>query len=103
MGVYDMSDKLEKGQENRPYVINWIDSKGMFADEETFEENHEQLKSYVNRYGAGMVIYWHGYVHSLTRLKDEMIFISDGFPDRYTYMMIMMMFTWSITVENGFI
>jgi hypothetical protein len=57
----------------------------MFADEETFEENHEQLKSYVNRYGAGMVIYWHGYVHTLTRLKDEMIFISDGFPDRYTY------------------
>jgi hypothetical protein len=27
MGVYDMSDKLDKGQENRPYVINWIDSK----------------------------------------------------------------------------
>ena len=34
----------------RPCVINWIDSKGMFADEETFEENYAQLKSYVNRY-----------------------------------------------------
>lgn len=37
-------------QQQLPFVINWIDSKGMFADEETFEENYEQLKSYVNRY-----------------------------------------------------
>ena len=40
--------KITNGQ--RPCVINWIDSKGMFADEETFEENYAQLKSYVNRY-----------------------------------------------------
>jgi hypothetical protein len=50
-------------EDDRPYVINWIDSKGMFADEETFEENHEQLKSYVNRYGAEHVVYIYLYSH----------------------------------------
>ena len=32
-----------------------------------------------------MVIYWHGFVQSLTRLKDEMIFISDGFPEHWIF------------------
>ena len=62
MGVLDIEnneyDSVKKDQlhyqqmsrSQRPSVINWIDSKGMFADEETFEENYEQLKSYVNRY-----------------------------------------------------
>jgi Protein of unknown function TPD sequence-motif len=53
MGVDNIqrnSSKVDKQQRSpRPHVINWIDSKGMFADEETFEENYEQLKSYVNR------------------------------------------------------
>ena len=39
-------------QQQRHYVINWIDSKAMFADEETFEGNYEQLKGYVNRYNS---------------------------------------------------
>jgi hypothetical protein len=66
-------------------VINWIDSKAMFADEETFLENLEQLKSYVNRYGSGMVIYWHGYVETLEQHNDETIFIADRFPDELIY------------------
>ena len=32
-----------------------------------------------------MVIYWHGYVHSLTRFRDEMIFISHKFPDNWVF------------------
>lgn len=32
-----------------------------------------------------MVIYWHGYVQSLTRVKDEMIFISDKFPENWIF------------------
>jgi hypothetical protein len=42
-------------------VVNWIDSKALFADQETFAEHFEQLRGYVNRYGRGLVIYWHGY------------------------------------------
>lgn len=56
MGVYHCQTdsltpegKQKQLQVSAPHVVNWIDSKGMFADEETFEENYEQLKSYVNR------------------------------------------------------
>lgn len=33
-----------------PLVINWIDSKAMFADRLTFLEHLEQFKGYTNRY-----------------------------------------------------
>ena len=54
MGVYQLqsaalNSEMSNLQSKVPHVVNWIDSKGMFADEETFEENYEQLKSYVNR------------------------------------------------------
>ena len=32
-----------------------------------------------------MVIYWHGYVHNLNRFRDEMIFISDKFPENWVF------------------
>lgn len=61
MGVHDIqrntSNKEKQQRTLRPHVINWIDSKGMFADEETFEENYEQLKSYVNRYVPHLFIF----------------------------------------------
>jgi len=71
--------------QQQPFVVNWIDSKGMFADEETFNENYEQLKSYVNRYGSGMVIYWHGYVSSLSRWRDDSILVCDRFPEDWIF------------------
>lgn len=54
MGVYEcqpdaLNSEKKHLQSSVPHVVNWIDSKGMFADEDTFEENYEQLKSYVNR------------------------------------------------------
>ncbi|CAM9556872.1 unnamed protein product [Phaeothamnion confervicola] len=48
------------------HVVNWIDSKAMFGDPETFRRDHfAQLVSYVNRYGPGMVIYWLDLAESL--------------------------------------
>lgn len=47
--LHPQHQQPQSNKSQRPYVINWIDSKGMFADEETFDENYEQLKSYVNR------------------------------------------------------
>ena len=32
------------------HIVNWIDSKAMFADEITFLEHVDQLRAYVNRY-----------------------------------------------------
>ena len=69
-------------------VVNWIDSKALFADHETFAEHFEQLRGYVNRYGRGLVIYWHGYAASiketdLYRSTDGMILLADTFPTEW--------------------
>lgn len=63
-------------------VINWIESKALFGD----EENHrgylkDQLYSYWNRFGPGLVIYWFGYVEELENLhQDRTILIRDSLP-----------------------
>ncbi len=69
-------------------MVNWIDSKAMFADEETFEQHFEQLRGYTNRYGRGLVTYWHGYAKSLEdspifKSTDEMIVLADDFPKEW--------------------
>ena len=67
-------------------VINWIDSKAMFADAATFKENLDQFRGYNNRYGRGMVIYWHGFVEDVgTLLSDDMIILRDHFPEEWTF------------------
>ena len=67
-------------------VINWIDSKAMFADEETFRENLEQFRGYTHRYGRGMVIYWHGFVRDICgSLQDDMIILRDHLPDEWMF------------------
>ena len=70
---------------NELSVVNWIDSKALFADQETFAEHFEQLRGYVNRYGRGLVIYWHGYNAAirdsdLFLSTDGMILLADTFP-----------------------
>ena len=68
-----------------PVIVNWIDSKAMFADEDTFREHLEQLNGYYNRYGTGMVIYWHGFVDTLLQREDSIVLISDHFPQEWIY------------------
>mmetsp|Transcript_5375 Transcript_5375/g.7442 ORF Transcript_5375/g.7442 Transcript_5375/m.7442 type:complete len:278 (+) Transcript_5375:72-905(+) len=67
-------------------VINWIDSKAMFADIITFDEHLEQLRAYNNRYGRGLVIYWHGCTEEIySKLRDDMIIVRDSFPDHWIF------------------
>ena len=81
----DNSD-IKRSEKDDHFVINWIDSKAMFADMTTFEEHLEQLKGYNNRYGRGLVIYWHGFsVEVYSRLRDDMIIVRDSFPDNWVY------------------
>lgn len=70
-GVYDAQGTF--------HIVNWIDSKAMFGDQETHEgDNVAQLQGYVHRFGPGMVIYWFGYLNSL--LNDADIYICSNFP-----------------------
>lgn len=66
-------------------LVNWIDSKAFFADELTYSEHLEQFKAYTNRYGRGMVIYWHGFVDSLLTTAQDSIVITDSFPDCWLF------------------
>lgn len=67
-------------------TIHWIDSKSMFADKETFLGHIDQLRSYTNRYGRGLVIYWHGFTSDICELLyDDMILIRDRFPSSWLF------------------
>lgn len=71
-------------------VINWIDSKAMFADVTTLRENLPQFRAYNNRYGRGMVIYWHGFVEDVcaelrAELGDDMIIVRDSLPEDWVF------------------
>ena len=64
-------------------LVNWIDSKAMFADETTFREHIIQYKAYNNRYGKGLVIYWFGFVDSILeiiRTEGLEVQVSTDFP-----------------------
>jgi hypothetical protein len=45
--LFPMGVKVESNDEWQ--IIHWIDSKAMFGDLSTFEQNSEQLQGYVNR------------------------------------------------------
>lgn len=49
----------------RGHVVHWVDSKATFGDARTHAAAAEQFTAYVNRFGAGMVIYWHGFLRGV--------------------------------------
>jgi hypothetical protein len=62
-------------------VICWIDSKATFGDEGQHASYRElQYEKYSNRYGPGMVIYWHGYLADLQKLEEHVLLVDD-FPE----------------------
>lgn len=64
-------------------IINWIESKASFGDMEShLRYVSEQLSSYTNRFGAGVVIYWFGYLDKVQHCRENrgLIMVADGFP-----------------------
>lgn len=62
-------------------VVNWIESKALFGDEESHTAYlNDQLWSYWNRFGPGLVIYWCGYLRHLEWSTEHGILVRDGFP-----------------------
>ncbi len=58
-------DFLMKGQFSlQECSIAWVESKASFGDNIQMKSDyHRQLKHYVELFGSGLVIYWHGYVN----------------------------------------
>ncbi|ODN06645.1 hypothetical protein Ocin01_00009 [Orchesella cincta] len=66
-------------------VITWIESKATFGDEETHQGYvKDQLTSYYNRFGPGLVIYWLGYVETILASQSKGIFVCDHLPASIT-------------------
>nr|CAG4637936.1 EOG090X0A0V [Chydorus sphaericus] len=69
-------------------VINWIESKALFGDEDAHRGYlKDQLYSYWNRFGPGLVIYWFGYVKDLEKIhQNRTILIRDSLPSNIILM-----------------
>eukprot|EP00603_Paraphysomonas_imperforata_P009001 CAMPEP_0114417404 /NCGR_PEP_ID=MMETSP0103-20121206/2946_1 /TAXON_ID=37642 ORGANISM="Paraphysomonas imperforata, Strain PA2" /NCGR_SAMPLE_ID=MMETSP0103 /ASSEMBLY_ACC=CAM_ASM_000201 /LENGTH=329 /DNA_ID=CAMNT_0001585695 /DNA_START=68 /DNA_END=1054 /DNA_ORIENTATION=- len=79
-GTADLSTGPSSLTSDNISVVHWIDSKAMFGDHATCQEQMEQLQGYVNRYGRGLVIYWQGFVETLPSVSEDIVF-ADRFPD----------------------
>ncbi|XP_067938588.1 uncharacterized protein [Watersipora subatra] len=68
-------------------VVNWIESKASYGDEATHEKYlQDQLWSYWNRFGPGLVIYWFGYSSEIVDKTAGSILIGCQFPSAFTTM-----------------
>jgi len=51
--------------------VYWVESKASFGDKIQMKgDYHRQLKHYVELFGSGLVIYWHGYINDSVRVQD---------------------------------
>ncbi|EDV98033.1 CDAN1-interacting nuclease 1 [Drosophila grimshawi] len=94
---YDEHDLRRMGYDKTPdikmilpflykgFVVNWIESKANFGDPKSHKLNiQQQLYSYCNRFGPGIIIYWFGYHEETAQLPDNNIGITvlTDFPAR---------------------
>jgi hypothetical protein len=54
--------------------ITWIESKGLFGDAEEYRRHlKKQFSEYIKFFGAGIVVYWYGFVDSLSEENSEIL------------------------------
>uniref|UniRef100_A0A182WB12 CDAN1-interacting nuclease 1 n=1 Tax=Anopheles minimus TaxID=112268 RepID=A0A182WB12_9DIPT len=97
MVFYDEGDLRRTGYDKTPdlkmavpfmyrgQVVNWIESKASFGDMDSHKRYvKDQLSSYGNRFGPGIVIYWFGYVETVADCPENgnYVIVTDGFPDK---------------------
>ena len=55
--------RLELPVEVNGHILTWIESKASFGDPKTIRDSYKgQFLPYKTRFGAGLVIYWFGFV-----------------------------------------
>lgn len=92
---YDEGDLRRTGYDKTPDLklalpclfrgvpIQWIESKASFGDMDSHKKYiRDQLSSYGNRFGAGIVIYWFGYLETIATCPENgsTIMVTDRFP-----------------------
>lgn len=80
--LFPMGVKVNQNDEWQ--IIHWIDSKAIFGDSSTYDQNSEQLQGYVNRYGRGLVIFWYGFVDIIAK-QNTIVLFSDRFPTQWLF------------------
>lgn len=69
------------------FMVNWIESKALFGDEEGHRGYlKDQYLSYWNRFGTGLVIYWLGYLDTIEQVNEKKIIVMSDFPSNITVM-----------------
>ena len=69
------------------FIINWIESKALFGDEEGHRTYlKDQYLSYWNRFGTGLVIYWLGFLETIDQMNEKKIIVMSEFPSKITFM-----------------
>lgn len=60
----------------------WIDSKALYGDFDTHRTVLTQAKSYVYRFGPGMILYWfgHGPISKLNNADGDLVIIGWKLP-----------------------
>src|SRR5665648_325908 len=65
--------------------VSWIESKALFGDEKEHERyRKKQFSSYEENYGYGMVVYWYGFLESVSLVNNivaDYNFFNDGLHD----------------------
>ncbi|XP_058123723.1 CDAN1-interacting nuclease 1 [Anopheles ziemanni] len=95
MVFYDERDLRRTGYDKTPdlklavpflfrgQVINWIESKASFGDVDSHKRYiKDQLTSYGNRFGSGLVIYWLGFIETIADCPENgnYVLVTDQFP-----------------------
>lgn len=68
-------------------IVTWVESKAQFGDPESHQTYaRDQYRSYWNRFGCGLVIYWFGFVDEISTGCDEGFLIRDHMPTNIAHM-----------------
>jgi hypothetical protein len=88
----------------RGRLVCWVDSKATFGDARGHAAGaRDQFAQYVNRFGPGLVVYWHGHLAALEAgAAAEGLLLANAFPGREELLALPRLSEAEVGVEEGF-